>query len=227
MGNLLSLFIGIPSIFILFMGGLTIMIITINNETVIWWNPITLVLWCICLAWLVAMLIYRRQRVSIRVLPLEIQTKSKEKFIIRLKGFIDTRHPEGLENLELWINRLLGIKPIDGSEIPHSVDSKPNWFDVSFGVTRSYLLNSMKEQNIGEADIAWILSANMGDYIWLYQGGTIPIGLIINGKIAAMWAEPKTKKTRQKRNAQKREEGGAGISEKQFDELIKKSIPAC
>lgn len=199
------------------------MVIPINNYPTIWWNSVTIILWGICAIWLIAMLIYRGQRISIRVLPFEVQPRAKGELTIKLKGFIDARHPEGLESLEFWVNPLLEVKPAGDSKIPHSVDSKPRWFDVSYNVTTNFLNDAMRDQSISTSDIAWILSANVGDYIWLWYGHTIPWGLIKNGGIIAMASKPKTKRARRKRNAQKQEEGQLGISKKQFDELIAKA----
>ena len=198
------------------------MIIPVNNELTAQVNLLTITLWAIALVWLIAMLIYRRQRVSIRILSHSLQSKSQTEITMTLRGFIDARHAEGLESLELWLISQMGVPALPDSVIPHSVDSTPRLFEVSFDITHRFANQAMNEQQTDGIYMAWILSANMGDNIWLYAGLSTNISQVMSGGIPIMKAEPKTKGTRRKINARKQEEREMGVISSQFYKMLAK-----
>ncbi len=131
MGQLLSLSISIPIILILLMGGLTIMIIPINNEPTIWWNPITLILWFMGLVWLGAVLLYRKQNVDIDVVECILSKSREGYYIFTVKGFIRSRHPDSLRQIELAMRPEFTVPISPSSVLPDSINSVPQKFELT------------------------------------------------------------------------------------------------
>ena len=216
MGKLLSLSVSITTIVVLFTGGLTIMIIPVNNILTTQWNLITFALWGIAFIWLIAMIVYRGQKVNVDILSCELSPKSKDEFIIAIEGFIHSRHPDGLRDIKLWLHPALGFSSMNAlSNVPHSVDSKPQMFRVGYSVTHEFVKHAMEEQQTDGTNIAWMLSADMRNADWLCFGGIIAPSFLEEGKLERLATEGKMT-----RNTEKRKVGQLGINKKQFHNLL-------
>jgi len=193
------------------------MIVPISDGASLWWNPITFTLWGIACVWLGAILFYRKQAVYMNILTCELSPKSNDDFTITVSGFINSRHPDGLTDLRLWLHPQYGINPSPDSTIPNSIDSKPQIFKANFPVTYSFFNQASEEQQTDGVNILWVLSAQMVSDDWLCRGVISQIGLIRNGKVERISMEGKTKRKAERRNK------GLGLTNHQFHKILDKA----
>lgn len=173
MAQVLSLQISIPSIFICFTVGLSLMIFPINNEPTFWWNPFTILLWFIGIFWLVGMLIYRKQRINVYIDSCNLSRDNNGDYIAKLIVLVSARHPDILRKLEL------GMQPIfvlnDFSKItPKSIKSEAERFDIEYRFSSVVLNEPMQKQN-NEFDIVLWLQATTLKAQWITDGFRQPI----------------------------------------------------
>jgi len=207
--QILSLPIGITGIVTLAITAITIT----SNHT------IRSVLGGIAILWLIALLIYnKRQAVYINILSNEIIPHSTKDFIITTEGSLNSRHPDVLTDLRLWLDPLLGISPLSDSKLPTSIDVKPQSFKVSFLVTYEFFEQATIKQNTDGINISFILSSHMRDADWLVKGFIFSVDMIQSGKVTAIRGELKLKMKAEKRDK------GIGITEKQFHDILKEDL---
>jgi len=175
------------------------------------------VLWGVAFIWLLSFFVYNaRQRVTIDILSYELSPKSENDFTITIEGFIQSRHPDGLKDIKLWFNPPLGFSSINTlSNVPHSIDSKPRMFRVSYSITYEFVKHAMDEQQTDGVNIAWILSADTRNADWLCYGSIIAPSFLEERKLGRLAAEGKMM-----RNTEKRKVGQLGINKKQFHNLL-------
>lgn len=218
MGKLLSLSVSIPTIVVLFIGGLTIMIIPVNGILTAQWNPITSTLWVIAFILLIGVLIYRRQKVYIDTQSCRLRAESAELLTVKLQGFIRSRHPDGLMDLLLWLSPNISVSSSKETFISHTVNLNPQMFTVEFDVSSSFLSQAREILGQHEAIIDVVaVSAKMVSGHWLTDAFVIPIVSIESGQIKGQTMSGKiTSRTHKQKK-------GLGVSNKQFHKLLEKA----
>jgi len=176
MTQILSLSISIPAILTCFVGGLSLTIFPINDEPTIRWNLITFILWLIGLMWLGAMLLYRRQKVTVYVEKCALSKSSKDNYIIKMTILVSSRHPDILKTLELG---LLPENPIPNfsTSFPHPISGVPERFDVAYGFSSNILDEAMIKQNTKWDVNLWVEAATSKSK-WITDRFTLPARFI-------------------------------------------------
>jgi len=210
MGKLLSGTAAIPSILTLVV--LAVMIAFQDYYTVAY------ALGLIAFIWFGAFLLYLRQSLSIDLKLCEIDNIHGT-IRIALEGFIWSRHPDGLSDLELFIIPQFGIGTSEGlSDIPHSIDNKPQKFRAGYDVSVDLLKLAVKEQGTDGVNISFILYAKMRSRDILYQGFIISPFLVLEEGLQGLTIEMDVKM-----KGHKREKKGIGIDPKQFHKILDKA----
>ena len=171
---------------------------------------------CIAVVWLVAFLVYQRQRVNIELHLIRIE-KKEGGVNVRLTGSIWSRHPSGLYALELYIIHSFGIRTMEeGSDLPKSIDIKMQKFIANFYISDDVLRLAVSEQGSDGVNIAFILSVKMRGGDILYRGLNVHPFFVADEKI---WGE--VIETKGEMPEEGKKQNGLGISKKQFAEIIK------
>jgi hypothetical protein len=207
MDKMCSYQIAIPSIISLILGGVTVWFL----EQPSW----AYLLWGVALIWSFFFWIYRKQKVWVTIISEDIQRDSVGNIRIMVKGFIESRHPDGLDDLELYFNPAIGLNSLKDSDIPHSVTDSPQRFRVTYEVSKSLIEQSIMEQQTDGSSVLWIFCANMRSADWLSIGDPIP-NIIFDNGIERLGMRRRTTMIAKRRRK------GLGINKEQFRTLLPK-----
>jgi len=176
-------------------------------------------LWALALLWVVTILFYRRQSVTIDVEECTLSKSPKDFFIFIMKGFIRSRHPEGLRKLELMMQPEFPL-PAQSFCLPDSINSVPQRFEVTYSLSSNILDEAMKRQNIEWDIVLWIQAVTSRNR-WLTDGFLHPVKMVRDGHAPSVGKSnvqgSLNKKTQRKKGKE------LGINQKQFDRILAKA----
>ncbi len=175
--------------------------------------------WVVAFAFLLGLILYRLQGIDIDINNCLFAIGSTpQKLLVVVEGFINSRHPTALRNLDLclfgWI-----IGPVDDwSSIPNSINAIGQTFRVVFNVSVEELEEGRSEQGKGKAiDIGKIRVATRSGY-WFSEPFIIPGGAKLPR--GESWFSNMKKKLIPTTKRQKSE---AGITRKELHDLLNKA----
>lgn len=211
MERITSLNIGISSVVAITIGGVVVFL----QEFPIW----AFGLWALAFLWTVTIFLYRKQSVDIDVGECTLSKSPEDYYIFTMKGFIRSRHPEGLRKLELMMRPEFTL-PAQSYILPDSINSAPQKFEVAYSINSSILDEAMKQQNT-EWDIVLCLQAVTSRNRWLTDGFFHPVKMVRDGQIPSIGKSKLDGSLNKK--TQRRSRKGVGISQKQFAKILTKT----
>jgi len=173
-------------------------------------------LWIIAGVWLAVFFWHLRRRVDIDVVSCDIKpTSSKYIVSITIMGFIYSRHPDGVIDIQLGLYK---------NEIPHSgelsiqtVEPITKKFEIDFNIPFDRLGNGRNMQQKGSArDFAVLYVITQHD-IWESPAFTIPKG------IESRRSRRGGMRIKDKIISPTKRRGEPGMTKEQFHELLKKA----
>ena len=155
------------------------MILSPENKSIIY-TPITLVLWSIGFVWLVAMLIYRRQKVTIHIEDCKLLKSSDGNYAIKMITLVSSRHPDILKKLKLG---MLPEFPMNefSKLLPLTINSVPKRMDVAYNFSSNILDEAMIKQN-NEWDVELWIEATTSKSTWITDRFKVPAKFIRDGQ---------------------------------------------